>query len=387
MIMKRQHWAVVLIAVLVVSMALSGCGKKATPQPTPTPVPTKAMPPSPTAAPPTKAPAPTKAPTAVPPTKAPPTKAPPTPSKPGMLRMNWCKEPVIDPSLASDPASVNVVSNLFMSLTRLDPKSGKAIPYLAEKWESSSDGLTWTFHMRKGVKWVSYDPKTGKAGVVKDYSGKERAVTAGDVVFGIQRTLDPLTKSPYADALDVIKNVEAADDFTVKFTLEKPVDYFPELMGLPGAMPQPEWAIDAWHDNWTEPGMINTNGPYMLANWKHGFELDLVKNPDWFDADKVQIAKVYGVIVNTPGTLIEMYKANELDVLSLAPPLAKQVKEMKDLAKAYREAPGKEGAPYASYYPRVRMLAKPWVNVNLPVLGGYNIFEWTVDVSKQPSGG
>ncbi len=284
------------------------------------------------------------------------------------------------------------------------------MPYLAERWEKSSDGLTWTFYMRKDVKWVSYDPKTGKVHVVKDYSGKDRVVTADDVVYGIQRTLDALTKSPYAPALYAIKNAEklnkgekdvspgdvgvkAIDNFTVQFTLEKPIDSFPALMALPGTVPQPSWAIDAWKDNWTEPGLINSNGPYVLAEWNHGFRLDLVKNPYWFDASKVQIEKVFGYIINTPDTALQMYKENQLDAMVLLPSEVERVKGMKDVATDYQEAPArstlpKEAAAYASLYPSVPgFLVKPWVRAVLPALGGFDLSGWTVDVSRRPSGG
>ena len=333
----------------------------------------------------------------------------PIPAMPGTLNLDWEGEPRVDPSLASDPASVNVVTNLFMSLTRLNPKSGNVTPYLAQKWEVSKDALTWTFYLRKDVKWVHFDPKTGKAEVVKDYSGKERAVTAGDVVYGVQRSIDPLTKSPYAADLYVIKNakavnkgkkgltlndvgVKAVDTFTVQFTLEKPVPYFPAIVGLPGAMPQPQWAVDAWSNNWTAPGLIETNGPYMLSKWVHGFELDMIKNPYWIHVNAVQIKDVHGAIINTPDTALAMYKGNQLDLLSLlSSSETARVKAMTDLAKTYREAPSKgslskEVAAYASLYPYAHdMLVKSWVKGTFPLLGGYNIFEWTVNISKKPA--
>jgi len=408
--MKRQHWTAALLAALVVfSMVLSGCGK---PKATATVAPTKVVVKTPTSAP---TPVPTKVvvetPTSVPtpvPTKAPTATPVPTPAKPGTLNLDWGREPQVDPSLASDPASVNVVSNLFMSLTRLHPKSGIAMPFLANKWEVSKDGLTWTFYLRNDVKWVHYNPKTGKANVVKDYSGKERVVTAGDVVYGVQRSIDPLTKSPYAINLYVIKNAEAVNKgesgltlndvgvkavntFTVQFTLEKPVPSFPAVVALPATMPQPQWALNAWSDNWTEPGLIETNGPYMLSKWMHGFELDMIKNPYWVHAKAVQIKDVHGAIINTPDTALAMYKDNQLDLLSLSSADAVRVKAMADLAKTYHKAPAKsalskEVAAYASLFPYAHdMLVKSWVKGTFPVLGGYNIFEWTVDVSKKPA--
>ncbi|MCA9951511.1 MAG: peptide ABC transporter substrate-binding protein [Anaerolineales bacterium] len=247
--------------------------------------------------------------------------------------LNWnfsTEPPTIDPSLATDTTSVDIVFNTFMGLTSSDPVTGDVIPNLATDWDISDDGLEYTFHMRDDIPWVHYDPTTGETTQVVDEEGNPRFVTANDVVYGVKRTIDPATASTYAYVLYNIKNaapvntgeegvtiddvgVEAIDDFTVKFTLENPAGYFPSIAGMWVANPQPQWAIDEWGNKWTEAGLINTSGPYVLEEWVHGGNLTLVKNPLWPDADSVQIDRIEGVMITEDSTAFAMYENNELD--------------------------------------------------------------------------
>jgi oligopeptide transport system substrate-binding protein len=248
-----------------------------------------------------------------------------------VLNWNYATEPpTIDPSLATDTTSVDIVFNTFMGLTTSDPVTGDVLPHLATDWSVSEDGLEYTFNMRDDVPWVHYDPATGETTQVVDEEGNPRFVNANDVVYGVKRTIDPATASTYAYVLYNIKNaapvntgeegvtvddvgVEAVDDYTVKFTLENPAGYFPSIAGMWVANPQPQWAIDEWGNKWTEAGLINTSGPYVLAEWVHGGNLDLVKNPLWPDADQVQIDRIEGVMITEESTSFAMYENNELD--------------------------------------------------------------------------
>ncbi len=281
----------------------------------------------------------------------------PASAKPVTLNINWGTEPpTADPALATDTTSVDLISNIFMGLTRFDPKTGAVIPNLATKWEASADGLTWTFHMRNDVKWVHYNPKTKEFSAVKDSNGKDRVVNAHDVVYGVKRTIDPATASDYAYVLYIIKNAEAVnegktgvtlddvgvkavDDFTVAFTLEHPAGYFPAISGMWVAMPQPKWTIDAWGDKWTEPGLIDTNGPYAIESWVHGSELDLVKSPLWINAKSVQIQRVEGVMITEASTAFAMYENNQLDTTGVPMPDIDRVKADPKLSKEYYQAP------------------------------------------------
>jgi oligopeptide transport system substrate-binding protein len=88
--------------------------------------------------------------------------------------------PTADPDLSQDTTSIQVVELAFLGLTNQNVTTLAAEPELATSWENSTDGLTWTFHMRKDVNWVSYDPATQKA-------TKQRPVTAYDVEYSTKR--------------------------------------------------------------------------------------------------------------------------------------------------------------------------------------------------------
>jgi len=245
------------------------------------------------------------------------------------INMNLGTEPpTADPALASDTTSTQVDELLFLGLTDFDDKTVAVIPELATEWSVSPDGLVWTFKMRKDVQWVQYDPATKK-------TTKKGPVTANDIVYGVKRTVNPETASDYAYVDYIVKNAEAintgentdldslgvraVDDYTVEFTLEQPAGYFPGIAGMWVNRPQPKAAIEASGDKWTEPGNIWTSGPYMLETWEHESKMVMVKNPYYYGAKQVQIAKINWSIVVEDSTAFAMYENGELDVQN--PPL------------------------------------------------------------------
>ena len=146
--------------------------------------------------------------------------------------------PSLDPALGTDTTSIFFIRQMFMGLTGFD-EDANVVPELATEWETSDDGLVWTFKMRDDVNWVHRDPATGEFEVVAP-------VTANDVVYGVQRTLDPNTASDYAYVLYVIDGAEAyntadpnAEDFEdIKAALGVKAldDYTVEItLGIPAA--------------------------------------------------------------------------------------------------------------------------------------------------------
>ncbi len=238
--------------------------------------------------------------------------------------------PTLDPSLATDSQSIWWIRQLFVGLTGFNEKA-EVVPSLATEWSASEDGLTWTYKMRNDVHWVHRNPVTGE---FEDLG----PVTAQDVVYGVKRTLDPNTASDYAFVLYVLKGAEefntakpdaenfqelmdnvgvrALDDTTVEFTLKEPAGYFPSITGMWVTFPLPQAAIEEHGDNWTEAGLIVTNGPYTLAEWSHGAYIKAVKNPLWVNAADVQIEVIQGPIVQEESTSMAMYEANEIDMMA-----------------------------------------------------------------------
>ncbi|MHB1296448.1 MAG: peptide ABC transporter substrate-binding protein [Anaerolineae bacterium] len=231
--------------------------------------------------------------------------------------------PTLDPDLAQDTTSIDVIQLTFLGLTDFDDETMETVPELATEWSVSSDGLVWTFKMRDDVEWVNYDPATQKF-------EKMGPVTANDIVYGVKRTLDPATGSPYAYVDYIIKGgedvntgvstdmdsigVRAVDDYTVEFTLTQPAGYFPGIAGMWPNRPVPQQAVEEFGDKWTEPGNIWTNGPYALDTWEHEASMVLVKNPNYYDAKTVSIERINYVMVVEDSTAFAMYENGELDV-------------------------------------------------------------------------
>jgi len=257
-----------------------------------------------------------------------------TPS-PEIVTLNWNfgSEPAtLDPALVADtdPVSPNVIDSLFLGLTYVD-ETGKTQGRLASTWTVNETGTIYTFKLRKDVKWVAYNPTTGAVVEVAP-------VTAKDVVYGIKRSLHPETGARYAYVLYIVKGAEAlnkadpsklnaeqiqklvdgvavraVDDYTVEITLERAAGYFPTIVAMWAARPVPKDVLEKNGARWIEPGFIVTNGPYVLADWYHGDHLTLVKNPKYYDADKVQISQIYGVMVGDATTALTLYRGNKLD--------------------------------------------------------------------------
>ena len=116
------------------------------------------------------------------------------------VTLHWnfgIEPPTLDPALATDTTSVDLLRNLQIGLTQLTSE-GEVLPMLATEWDISEDGLEYTFKLRADAQWVVYHPGTQEIEV-------QRPVTALDVVYGLKRALDPRTASHYASVLHVIR--------------------------------------------------------------------------------------------------------------------------------------------------------------------------------------
>ena len=208
------------------------------------------------------------------------------------------------------------VAAMFAGLMQFDADF-TAVPWLASKVEGNKDGSVWTFYLRKDSRWSDNSP-----------------LSARDFEWSWKRQLDPATAAPYASFMYDIKNAEkfnkkqitnrdevgvkAKDDWTLEVTLEGPRGYFPVLAAYIAALPAHRGAVEKHGDKWTEAGNIVTNGPFVLESWEHNKQLVLRKNPYYYGAKDIHIAKiVYPIIPLASGAL--PYENNELDMTLLQP--------------------------------------------------------------------
>ncbi|HEX6866646.1 MAG TPA: peptide ABC transporter substrate-binding protein [Caulobacteraceae bacterium] len=222
---------------------------------------------------------------------------------------NGSEPATLDPHKATGTWEDRILSDMLVGLVQ-DDASGKPIPGMAERWETSADGLTWTFHLREAV-WSDGVP-----------------VTADDFVFSLRRILNPATASEYASLLYFIKNaqpvnegkmppealdVEAPDAKTLVIHLEHPAPYLLELAKHQTMYPAPKHAVETWGDAWVRPGHYLSNGPYLLKEWRLGDYIHLVKNPKFYDADTVCVDEVYYYPTNDAISAERRVKRGELD--------------------------------------------------------------------------
>lgn len=186
----------------------------------------------------------------------------------------------LDPAMIEDGESAKVISQIHDTLVRYKPGSTEVEPSLAEKWEVSQDGLTWTFHLRKDVKFSDGSP-----------------FTSADVKYSIGRQLKGKASAdmPYADfSFGMVKDIQTPDPYTVQFVLNEP--YSPFLANLAMSLAAPiisQKQHEKYGDKEYTTHPLGT-GPFVLKDWKKNQQIVLEANPNYWD--KAHMPKVKQVI-------------------------------------------------------------------------------------------
>jgi ABC-type oligopeptide transport system substrate-binding subunit len=235
------------------------------------------------------------------------------PPRGDVLRFSNGSEPeTIDPALVSGQPDGRLARSLFEGLTTSDPRTLEPRPGQAARWETSADGLTWTFHLRPGLVWSDGVP-----------------LTARDFVWSWLRVLRPATAARNAGLLHAIAGagdfnrgavpdssgvgLAAPDDTTLVVRLERPVPYLLYLAAYPTWLPVPRHAVERWGEAWTRPGHIVSNGAFVLERWRQNDRFELARNPRYRDAAHVRLARVVAYTVDDLNTAANLYKAGRLD--------------------------------------------------------------------------
>lgn len=243
--------------------------------------------------------------------------APKQPSRPPCPEGKICiqagnsSEPVsLDPHKVTGTWEDRILSSMLMGLTQ-DAPDGTAIPGMAERWETSADGLVWTFYLREAT-WSDGEP-----------------VTADDFVFALRRILDPKTASEYASILYFIKNAQAANEGdasietigaravsprVLELTLSHPAPYLPEVAKHQTMYPLPRHVVEKYGDAWSSPKTYVGNGPFNVVDWRLGDYVKVVKNPRFYEADKVCVDEIYYYPTNDATMAERRVKRGELDL-------------------------------------------------------------------------
>ncbi len=283
-------------------------------------------------------------------------------SKKGSISAEVTTISVMNPILMTYNNEFSVARHGWDCLVKLD-ENNNITPAAAESWETSEDGLTWTFHLRQGCKWV-------------DSTGAEIGdVTANDFVFAWQELLNPDNAAEYYTFATVFKNaqkyydfksgasteevtldevgIKALDDYTLEVQLENNLPYFLQYVKFEVMSPiyQPFYEEVGADKYGTSPDTLAFNGPFYMTNWVTESSISMAKNPSWYNADAVSLEEINFVKYSDTNTKYNAFLGGELDIM--------------DVTGEQRAAFEAEGYDVSSY------------------VGGYSYFAWmnTTDTS------
>ncbi|KGX92325.1 peptide-binding protein [Pontibacillus halophilus JSM 076056 = DSM 19796] len=240
-----------------------------------------------------------------------------------ILRLNNSSEPgALHPGLAEGTHDSWVLNHIFEGLTKKDPE-GEVQPGMAEKWETSEDGLTWTFYLKDDVKWSNGDP-----------------VTANDFQYAWLHALDPNVGSTYAyqlyylaggteynsadvenisdEELQALRDgvgVKAVDEKTLEVTLATATPYFLDLTSFYTYFPVHQATQEANDEWYTEAEGYVSNGAFKLTEWNHKQDITIMKNENYYDEGSINLDGIHFTMIEEESTTWQMYRNGELDYL------------------------------------------------------------------------
>ena len=222
----------------------------------------------------------------------------------------------VDPALNSAVDGGNMIVEAFETLMIVD-ENNKIVPGQAESYDVSDDGLTYTFHLRDGLKWSDGTP-----------------LTAEDFVYSWKRLADPNTAAPYAaDMLGYVKGYEEAeagnidalglsapDDKTFVVELAVPCVYFAKLITHGSMVPVQKATVEANGDQWTlKPETYVSNGPFKMIEWVPGSHITFAKNENYWNADKVTVNTLKFVLMEDSNASYSAYQTGEVSMIKDVP--------------------------------------------------------------------
>ena len=181
--------------------------------------------------------------------------------------------------------------------------NGELTSGVADSWDISEDGLTYTFHLRANAKWSNGD-----------------SVTAEHFVFAVNRLRNPATAAFYAQFLGDVSTLAAVDKQTLIIGLKRPTPYLLSLLTHPSTFPMHPGSLAEHGDSFARPGNLLSNGAYVLTDWVPGSVLTLKRNDHYWDKANTGIDEVRYHVQSQVVAELSRYRAGELDVTSSVPP-------------------------------------------------------------------
>jgi peptide/nickel transport system substrate-binding protein len=227
------------------------------------------------------------------------------PKKGGTLTLAWLDAiDTLDPHFTASGGSIKVINNVFNGLLKVayDGKKVSFAPDLAAKWDMV-DEVTHVFKLRPGVKFHNGDP-----------------CDAAAVKWSVERVADPELKSPHAWKFAQLAGVDAVDTLTVRLRFKKPFAFLPVALtgstGRAGTIVSKR-AVEQ-HGKAFGRNPVGT-GPFKFASWKENDSIELVRNPEYFQAGLPHLDKVVIKLIKEPSAGVAAMMSGQVDGLSACP--------------------------------------------------------------------
>ncbi len=258
----------------------------------------------------------------------------------GDYRFEYGNFPTVDPQFVTNSGMWFAAEGLFEGVTQLANGGVDAVGAMAESWDVSEDGKTYTFHLRDAL-WSNGD-----------------TVTANDFIWTYQRLLTPSSASTgvtvgansFQPALGIVGateffageiedweevGIKALDDKTLEFSLNWANLEFPHLLAHPSMLPLHQASVEA-SDDWIMPGKIVTNGAFIIDEWEMNAYIHLIPNENYWNRESVTIP---GCAVNLAGEGVVAFEAGELDRVTLDVPSIERFMADPELSELVHSAP------------------------------------------------
>jgi oligopeptide transport system substrate-binding protein len=255
-----------------------------------------------------------------------------------LVYVNSLEPRTLDPALMSWMDEARLGRCLFEGLTRLNDRTFRPEPGVAERWEVAPDGKRYVFHLRPGARWSN-----------------GAAITAHDFVFAWRRALDPALASEYFYMLYPIRNarrfyesrgdadpgndlplnelgIRAVDDCTLEVDLAFPCPYFLDLAAFQTFFPVYPPIVERWayRDGkvlptkhlWTRPEHLVCNGPFVIEQWQFKRRIRLRRNRLYWDAKSIRLRSIDALPIEDNNTALLAYETGAADMISTITPMA-----------------------------------------------------------------
>lgn len=236
-----------------------------------------------------------------------------------LLIGNGAEPADLDPAAATAYTEMNLVMALFEGLTFIDEQTTQPVPAVAERWEPSADGLTWTFHLRPDAQWSNGDPVTAD-----DFVQSYRRMVSPALGFGNASYLFPLKNAEAINSgklTDVTQlGCRAVDAHTLVLTLAQPTPHLPLLTALTQWYPinprvlQPFGGLSHRGTAWTRSGNLVGNGAFALTEWTPNSRVVVVRNPRYWNAAQTTLQRIEFFPIEKADAEERSFRAGQLHV-------------------------------------------------------------------------